>query len=75
MRNYFFLYEPPTSPRTAGRSLDVDQAAKASALPFTNMRGGLEQEFSSDGKRHRRDHDFSAQSVAAFGAVIKCEFI
>ena len=45
------------------------------ALPFTNMRGGLEQEFSADGKRLRRDHDFSVQSVAAFGAVIKGQFI
>ena len=45
------------------------------APPFANIRGGLEQEFSADGKRHRRDHDFSVQSVAAFGAVIKCQFI
>jgi hypothetical protein len=57
---------------TGGR---VVVEAVISALPFTNMRGGLEQEFSADRKRHRRDHDFSVQSVAAFGAVIKCEFI
>src|SRR5580704_214756 len=34
------------------------------APPFANIRGGLEQEFSADGKRHRCDHDFSVQSVA-----------
>ena len=55
--------------------LPLPDKLSIAALPFTNMRGGLEQEFSADGKRHRCDHDFSVQSVAAFGAVIKCQFI
>ena len=41
------------------------------ALLFTNMSGDLDQEFFADGKRRWRDHDFSVQSVAALGAVIK----
>ena len=55
--------------------LPLPDKLSIATLPFTNMRGRLEQEFSADGKRHRRDHDSSVQSVAAFGAVIKCQFI
>jgi hypothetical protein len=55
--------------------LPLPDKLSSAALPFTSMRGGLEQEISADGKRRRRDHDFSVQSVAAFGAVIKGQFI
>jgi hypothetical protein len=57
--------------------LPLPDKLSIAALPFTNMRGGLEQEFSADGTAPVRSRLLSAEccSVGAFGAVIKCQFI
>jgi TolB-like protein len=52
--------------------LRLSDKPSIAVLPFTNMSSDVEQEFFADGKKHRRDHDFSVQTVAALGGVTRC---